>query len=592
MIGSAGAHAPRALLSMKPNIKVIFVAIGLFVLFGINGSPSEKTPLPPPMSVRLVDVAQQAGVTLLNISGGQRKDYLLEVVGNGAAWLDYDNDGLLDLLIVNGSTVEHLKTGGDQMVSLYRNNGDGTFTDVTARSGLLKKGWGMGVCVADVENKGTEDVYLTAYGQNVLFRNNGDGTFTDMTGRAGVGNTGWSTGCAFGDYDRDGFVDLYVARYVAFDLENTPKPSSGSVCQYMEMDVFCGPRGLRGEPDVLYRNNRDGTFTNVTEAAGIHDAGYYGFGVVFSDLDNDGWPDIYVANDSTPNFFFRNNRDGTFTEVGLEAGVALNGDGRAQASMGVDVGDYNNDGNFGIFVTNFSQDYNTLYRNDGDGRFRDETFAAGLGSLSHSNMGWGTGFVDLDNDGYLDIFVANGHIYPDIDQFPLGSRFLERKQLFQNLGNGRFREVTEEVGGGLLLEKSSRGVAFGDYDNDGDLDILIVNLNDRPTLLRNEGGNRNHWITLRLVGTESNRDAIGARVRVQVGDRVQTAEVRSGGSYLSHNDTRVHFGLGAERRVKRLEIRWPRGLVEKFEDLAADQFLLVTEGRGITQLKAPAVPRK
>jgi hypothetical protein len=544
------------------------------------------------MAVRLTDVAQPAGVTLLNISGGPRKDYLLESVGNGAAWFDFDHDGLLDLLVVNGSTVERLPSGGDPMVTLYRNNGDGTFTDVTARSGLLKKGWGMGVCVADYDNNGDEDVYITAYGPNVQFRNNGDGTFTDVTREAGVGNTGWSTGCAFGDYDRDGYVDLYVARYVATDLDKMPKASAGSFCQYMGMDVFCGPRGLQGQPDILYHNNRDGTFTNVTQAAGIHDPGYYGFQVVFSDLDNDGWPDMYVANDSTPNFLFWNNHDGTFTEGGLEAGVALSEAGRAQAGMGVDVGDFNNDGNFGIFVTNFSQDYNTLYQNLGQRNFRDVTRQAGLVSSQLGDMGWGTGFVDLDNDGYLDLIVANGHIYPGVDQYAFGSRYLERKKLYQNLRNGRFREVTDEVGGGLLLEKVSRGAAFGDYDNDGNVDVFLINLNDRPTLLRADSAHKNHWISLRLVGTKSNRDAIGARLRVQSGNLTQTAEVRSGSSYLSQNDFRQHFGLGQETSATRLEIRWPNGLVEKFDNLPADQFYVVTEGQGVTKAKAAIVSRK
>jgi hypothetical protein len=541
------------------------------------------------MGIRLVDVARQAGVNVLNVSGGLQKNYLLEVVGNGAAWFDYNNDGLLDLLIANGSTLEHMRDGGDPIATLYRNNGDGTFTDVTAQSGLLKKGWGLGVCVADYDNDGFEDIYITAYGPNVLFHNNGDGTFADVTKRAGVGDAHWSAGCAFGDYDRDGYVDLYVANYVDFDPQTTPTPGSSSYCQYMGIDVLCGPRGLRGAPDVLYHNNGNGTFTDVTQAAGIHDPGYYGLGVIFTDLDNDGWPDIYVANDSTPNFLFHNNRNGTFTETAFEAGAALNEQGMAQASMGVDAGDYNSDGFLDLFVTNFSQDTNTLYENNGDGTFRDVSAQSGLGPPSLPYLKWGTGFVDLDNDGLLDIFVANGHIYPNIDQYPVGSKFLERKQLFQNLGNGRFRDVTEEVGGGLLLEKSSRGVAFGDYDNDGDLDILVVNLDDRPTLLRNEGGNKNHWITLRLVGTKSNRDAIGARVQIEAGERRQIAEVRSGGSYVSQNDMRVRFGLGQETRIRRIEVRWPSGLVETFENIAVDQFLMLTEEHGRTPLKAPRV---
>lgn len=564
--------------------------LALLFFLAAPRAPSDTPSVPPRRPIHLVDVAAQAGVTLLNISGGSRKDYLLEVAGNGAAFFDYDNDGDMDLLVVNGSTFEQFRQGGHPMVALYRNDGQGSFSEVTSRSGLNKKGWGMGVCVADYDNDGFRDVYITAYGPNVLFRNTGEGTFTDVTMRAGVGDARWSTNCAFGDYDRDGNVDLYVANYVTLDEKITPTRGISSFCQYMGMDVLCGPRGLPGEPDVLYGNNGDGTFTDVTQTAGIHDSGYYGFGVIFTDVNADGWPDIYVANDSTPNFLFRNNRDGTFSEVALEAGVALSEEGRAQAGMGVAVGDYDNDGSFDIFVTNFSQDANTLYQNNGDGTFRVVTFPAGLGESSLSYLAWGTGLVDLDNDGLLDIFVANGHIYPQIDQFALGSTFLERNQLYQNRGNGRFQKVTAETGDSLLTRNSSRGVAFGDYDNDGDLDILVINLDDRPALLRNEGGNSNHWLTLRLVGTKSNRDAIGARIAVEVGDRKQIAEVRSGGSYLSHNDFRVHFGLGQETQVKRLEVRWPSGLVETFENLRGDQFLQVTEGQGVEQRQGLSSP--
>jgi len=539
----------------------------------------------PPMGIRFVDVAKEAGVTLLNINGGEVKDYIIEVNGNGAAFFDYDNDGDLDLLLVNGSTRENIKRGGDPIATLYANNAKGKFTDVTVPSGINSKGWGMGVCVADYDNDGFPDVYLTAFGPNVLYRNNGNGTFTDVTKQAGVGDSHWGANCAFGDYDRDGYVDLYVANYLTFDEKKVPKRGESSLCSFKGMLGFCGPQGLPGEVDVLYRNNGDGKFTNVTVKAGIHGTAYYGLGVIFSDLDNDGWLDLYVANDSTPNLLFHNNQDGTFSEMGLLAGVALNEEGQEQAGMGVDAGDYNNDGYFDLFVTNFSHDSNTLYRNNGGAIFSDVTFTAGLGEPSLPYLGWGTGFVDLDNDGLLDIFVANGHVSPEIDQSALGSKYLERKQLFRNLGSGRFREVTEEVGSSLLVEKSSRGTAFGDYDNDGDLDILVINLNDRPTLLRNESSNRNHWLTLRLVGSKSNRDAIGARITVEAGKRGQIAEVRSGGSYLSHNDSRVHFGLGDATQVRRLKVRWPSGAEETFENLQVDQFLVVKEGQGITPLR-------
>ncbi len=570
---------------MTPQAKKsCWYVLALMFFLGALRLASKERSVIAPMAVRLVDVAKEAGVSLLNICGGQSKDYIVEVNGNGAAFFDYNNDGYMDILIVNGSTLENMKHGGDQMLCLYRNNGEGTFTDVTAQSGLTKKGWGMGVCVADYDNDGYDDVYITDYGPNVLFHNNGNGTFSDVTQKAGVGDPHWSTGCAFGDYDRDGFVDLYVANYLTFDEKTVPKRGSSQFCQYMGIDVMCGPRGLPGEPDTLYHNNGDGTFTDVTQRAGIRDPGYYGFGVIFSDLDDDGWPDIYVANDSTPHFLFHNNHDGTFTEMALFAGVSLSGEGREQSGMGVDAGDYNNSGHFSIFVTNFSHDYNTLYLNNGDGTFNDVSYPAGLAEPSLPYLGWGTGFVDLDNDGLLDIFIANGHVYPEIDRFAIGTKFLERKQLFQNLGNGRFRDVTDEVGGSLLTEKSSRGVAFGDYDNDGDIDILITNLNGRPQLLRNDGGNRNHWVTVKLVGTKSNRDAIGARISLEAGGRRQTAEVRGDGSYLSHNDLRVHFGLGDSAMVDRLEIRWPSGLAQTLERIAGDHFVEVIEGHQPTTL--------
>ena len=546
-------------------------------LMGVMGDACAQSHMP----IRLVDVGAEAGVTLLNVCGGPEKDLLLKIAGSGAAFFDYDNDGDMDLLLVNGSTFENLRQGGDPMLALYLNDGAGEFSEVTRQSGLHKKGWGMGVCVADYDNDGFQDFYVTAYGPNALFRNNGDGSFSDVTAAAGAGDARWSTNCAFGDYDRDGDVDLYVANYVFQDEKTTPRPGLSSFCQYRGMDVLCGPQGLPGEPDVLYRNNADGTFTDMTQPAGIVDPGYYGFGVIFRDLNNDDWPDIYVANDSNPNFLFRNNQNATFSEVALEAGAALSANGAAQASMGLDAADYDNDGDMDLFVTNFSQDTNTLYQNNGDGSFDVVTHAAGLGESSMSYLGWGTSFVELDNDGFLDLLVANGHIYPEIDHFLLGSTFLQPNQLYRNLGNGRFQEVTAEMGESLLMEKSSRGVAFGDYDNDGDLDILITNLDDRPNLLRNDSGNKKHWLTVQLVGTKSNRDGIGARIAVRVAQRTQIAEVESGGSYLSHSDSRIHFGLGDATRVEHLEVRWPSGLIETFENLEADQFLCLREGEGM-----------
>lgn len=551
--------------------------VALATVGAVAVPPQDK--MAAPMKIRLVDAAPAAGITLKNISGGPRKDYLLEVAGAGAAWMDYNNDGRLDLLVVNGSTVEKLARGGDLLAALYRNDGNGRFTDVTAPAGLSKTAWGMGVCVADYDNDGYDDAYITAYGNDALYRNLGDGSFRDVAEKAGIREPGWSTGCAFGDYDRDGDVDLYVANYVAMDVHKTPTRGVNSFCQYMGMNVLCGPRGLPGGADHLYRNNGNGSFTDVSEPAGIRDPGHYGFGVLFTDFDDDGWPDIYVANDSTPNFLFHNQHNGTFKEIALEAGAAFSEEGRAQAGMGVDAGDYDNDGDLDIFVTNFSQDTNTLYRNNGDSTFTVETYPAGLGESSIPYMAWGTGLVDFDNDGWLDIFIANGHIYPEIDRYPLGSTYLEKRQLYQNRGNGRFLEVTQQVGGELLVEKSSRAAAFADYDDDGDVDVFLTNVDDRPTLLRNDGGNANHWLQLRLTGTKSNRNAIGARVTVHSAGWRQTAEVRSGGSYDSHNDFRLHFGLGRQTHVSRIEVRWPSGAMQAFETLPVDKQYLLKEGQ-------------
>jgi enediyne biosynthesis protein E4 len=410
----------------------------------------------------------------------------------------------------------------------------------------------------------------------VLWRNVRGRTFTATKLAA---DPRWSTGCAFGDYDRDGDVDLYVANYVRFVPGNVPMRGDGSCGRFMNIDSFCGPRPLPGEPDTLYRNEGNGTFVNVTKAAGIDDPGYYGFGVVFSDLDDDGWPDIYVANDSTPNLFFVNQRDGTFRERALQSGLAVSADGREQAGMGVDVGDYDGDGQLDLVKTNFAQDYTSLYRNEGNGLFVDVSFRSGLAATLGPYLGWGVGFVDVDNDSLLDIFIANGHVYPNIARTGT-STYKQRNQLFRNVGRGQYRQITTEVGGPLLLQQSSRGAAFGDVDNDGDIDILVSVIDDRPMLLRNDstGG---HWVTLRLEGTKSNRLAIGAKVTIQTGSRRQVAEVRSGGSYISHNDTRVHFGLGTSRSVDRVTIRWPDGNVETLGSLAADRFYVAREGEGI-----------
>ena len=565
---------------MKPDpyriarLPVLVVLATPFLVAQSNGFPG------------FVDVAEQVGVTLMNLGGETTTDYIIQSTGNGAGFFDYDNDGDPDVVIVNGSTLENYPDGGDPVAALYENR-DGLFTDVTQQAGLNASGWGQGVCVADYDNDGHRDFYLTTYGRNLLYRNNGDGTFQETGAEVGVADPRWSTNCAFGDYDRDGYVDLYVANYVRFDEGVVPRRGEidTPTCLYMGAPVLCGPRGLDGEPDRLYRNNGDGTFSDVTAAARIEGPGQYGLGVVFSDFDNDGWPDIYVANDSVPNLLFRNSRNGSFEEMGLISGTALSQTGDAQAGMGLAVGDYDGNGLFDIFVTNFALDTNTLYQNVGDMFFFDMTAQSGASQASHPYLGWGTGFADLDNDGWLDLFVTNGHIYPSVDDLDGGMRYLQPKQIYHNLGDGTFGEIAGALQGDLLTAKSSRGTAFGDYDNDGDIDVIAINLNDRPSLYRNEGGNLGHWIGFRLVGDSSNRDAIGARVEIDVGPRTQVAEVRSGGSYLSHNDLRVHFGLGEAERVEAIRVRWPNGNTEALDGIDAGRYVTIREGAGRVDIR-------
>jgi enediyne biosynthesis protein E4 len=556
---------------MASVVRVSIAVLGAIVLGAAPGTFGLPQPVPP---LHLVSVAEEAGIRTLNISS-PTKDFLVDVTGTGAAFFDYDNDGLLDVLIVNASSHERMAAGGDRMVALYRNLGRGRFINVTDRARLTRLGWGQGVCIADYDNDGFQDIHVTAIGPNVLWRNNGDGTFTDVSRASGLDDPRWSTGCAFGDYDRDGYVDLYVANYIAFD--RTTVPPRGAVCRFMNIDILCGPRPLPPEPDALYRNLGNGTFVDMTDAAGVAMPGHYGFGVVFADLDDDGWPDIYVANDSMPNALFHNQGDGTFVEKGLLAGVAVRTDGLEQAGMGVDAGDYTGDGRLDLVVTNFSQDHTTLYRNEGDMLFSDVSLPAGM--ILGPHLGWGVGFVDLDNDGLLDLFVANGHLYVDVERTGT-STYRQRNQIFRNLGGGRFQVAADVGGDGLQVEESSRGAAFGDYDNDGAVDVLVVNMDAPPTLLRNQSAN-GRWIGVRLVGVASNRDAIGARVTAEVGERRQTAEVRSGGSYVSHNDMRVRFGLGPAAGVDRLVIRWPSGRVETVPRLAANRYYVIREGEGV-----------
>jgi hypothetical protein len=562
-------------MGVSPSLRIV-LAVGSVLTLDPVVRVAQDAASRQDRAVSLIDVSSQAGLDLLNVSGSLTKDYIVDANGAGAALFDYDNDGDLDALLVNGSTLDRLDSGGDPMLALYENDGSGRFRNVTADSGLDRRGWGTGVCVADVDNDGFQDVYVTAFGPNVLWRNIGERRFlaTDEAPDAR-----WSTGCAFGDYDRDGHVDLYVANYLTFDRAEIPRRGETSCGRFMNITIPCGPRALPPESDTLYRNVGDGRFVDVTHASGVAQPGHFGFGVLFSDLDDDGWPDIYVANDSVPNLLFRNRRDGTFVEEGLLKGVAVSRDGREQASMGVDAGDYDGDGSLDLVVTNFAQDYTTIFHNLGDGIFTDRSFEAGVVAARGPYLGWGVGFVDVDNDGLLDLFVANGHVYPDIEQTGIAP-YHQESLLFRNQGKGRFRRVTAGAGGGLALARSSRGAAFGDVDNDGDIDILISNIDDRPTLLRNDtaGG---HWITMRLVGVRSNRDAIGAKVAVVAGGRRQIAEVRAGGSYVSHNDMRLHFGLGGADAVDVVEIRWPSGLVERVDGPEANRFYEAREGSGM-----------
>ncbi|HIE03222.1 MAG TPA: CRTAC1 family protein [Candidatus Latescibacteria bacterium] len=551
------------------------------LLLSCGGGGGDRTASGKAFQVRFVDVTRESGITIKTTSGRERKRYIIEAKGGGAAaFLDYNNDGWMDIYIVNGSTLEGSPEGKEPRNILYRNNGDGTFTDVTEEAGVGDTGWGMGCTAVDYDNDGYTDIYVANFGPNRLYHNDGDGTFTDVTRKAGVGDPRWSTGTAWGDYDGDGYLDLYVANYVRFDMNNLEMYRKINVWRGIE--VFAGPRGLPGEEDVLYHNDGDGTFTDVTRKAGVVDRlKGYGFTVLFADYDDDGDLDIYVANDSVPNYLYRNNGDGTFTEVGLEAGVAYSEDGREQAGMGAVFGDYDNDGDLDLFVTNFSDDNNTLYRNDGNGFFTDVTFQSGLGAPSLPFVSWGTEFFDYDNDGWKDLFVATGHVYPQVDQYNFGMTYEERNQLYHNDHDGTFTEVTDVAGPGMQIKKVSRGAIFGDYDNDGDIDVLVLNMGDRPTLLRNEGGNRNHWIKFRTVGTRSNRDGIGARIWVTAGGLTQMREVYMGSSFLCGNDIRVHFGLGKAEKAELVRIRWPSGLVEEFRDLRADRLYILKEGEGI-----------
>jgi len=530
--------------------------------------------------IQLVDITKAAGITFEHVSSPEKR-YIVESMSGGVALLDYDNDGLLDIYFVNSLTVDLVKANGKTKSALYRNNGDGTFTDVSAKAGVGDVGWGMGVAVGDYNNDGFDDLYVTCVGPNHLFKNNGNGTFTDVTKTAGVSDPRWSTGAAFVDYDNDGKLDLMVTNYVAFDFKNLPEFGKGRLCQYKGVPVQCGPRGLPGDGDTLYHNEGDGTFVDVSKKAGVSDPnGYYGMGVICSDFDDNGLVDIFVANDSTPNFFYKNNGNGTFEEIGFLSGTAVNENGSEQGSMGVTVADYDHDGNLDLFVTNFDDDYNTLYRNDGKLSFTDVSYAAKVAAVSLPYVGWGTKFFDYDNDGWVDLFVANGHVYPQIPTYK------QRNFLHRNNRDGTFTEIGEQLGPALNEKRAGRGVAFGDLDNDGDVDLVINNLDGAPTVLRNDGGNVNNSILIKLVGVKSNRSGIGARVKVVSGELVQKDEVRSGDSYLSQSDQRLHFGLEKRTKIDLIEVHWSSGAVDKITGAKVNSIVTIKEGSGIIDQKS------
>jgi hypothetical protein len=542
--------------------------------------------------VQYFDVAQEAGLHIPNVWGGiSHKRVIIETKGSGIAFFDYDNDGWLDIYLTNGNRLDaHWPAGKAPTTHLFKNNRDGTFTDVSEKSGIARSGWQTGVCAGDYDNDGWDDLFCTFWGHNILFHNNGDGTFTDVTRKAGLYQEKgrWGTGCTFLDYDRDGHLDLFVCNFVKLDPDSPPSLNNSSFCQWKGIPTMCGPRGLPGDTNILYHNNGDGTFTDVSEKAGIVKTGpRYSITAVSYDFDNDGWPDIYVAVDSEPSILFKNNHDGTFSDVAVMAGCAYNDDGHEQAGMGIGVADYDGDGWLDIFKTNFADDSSDLYHNNGDGTFSDLSFRSGVGANT-SYVAWGCGFVDYDNDGWPDIIQVNGHVYPEVDSYNIGETFKNPRLVYKNLGNGHFKDVSKEMGPGINARYSSRGAAMGDYDNDGGIDILINNMNELPSLLHNAGGNKQNWIKVKLLGTKCNRSAIGARVRVVIGKHAQIDEVHSGGSVMSQSDLRLHFGLGHAETVDLIEVKWPTTqAVEHFTGIKANQILTIREGSGIISTFKP-----
>jgi enediyne biosynthesis protein E4 len=575
-------------VSFKLLNSIVFWLCAAEFAFG-QGHPMPPPPLQGAKAVvcegraipQLEDITAKTGITFQHTSDAEKK-YIIESMSGGVILFDYDRDGWLDIYFPNAPSVAGMKKGETSRSALYHNNHDGTFTDVTEKAGVGKPCSAMGGAVGDYDNDGWPDLYITCLGGNVLYHNNGDGTFTNVAKSAGVTDGRWSTGAAFGDYDGDGYLDLMVVNYVDLHLDDLPAFGQSPNCKFRGIDVQCGPRGLKGSGDSLFHNNKNGTFTDVSKVAGVSDPnGYYGMQVIWADFNNVGRPDAYVSNDSTPKFLYKNEGNGTFTEIGLESGTAVDEDGSEQASMGIAIGDYNHTGRPSLYITNFSDEYSVLYRNDGNWNFTDVSYKSGVAVPSLPYVKWGTAFVDFDNDGWLDLIAVSGHVYPQVDSLPTGARYREAKVLQMNQRDGTFCDASAEAGPAIMEPNASRGLAFGDLFNDGQMDIVVGNIDGAALVLKNHGIPGNHWVSFELAGTKSNRMAIGARLKLVAGGMTQTDEIHSGGSYLSQNDTRVHFGLGQAAKIDILEIRWPSGNVETLKNLEADKFYSVLEGQGI-----------
>jgi enediyne biosynthesis protein E4 len=578
-------------MALKGGRSVLFLAVVALQAISLAAQTTHPTkaaiPKVKPAEVHFEDIASQAGLNSLNVYGGDtHKEFIIETTGNGAIILDYDNDGWPDIFLPKGSTVEGFASDKAPTGQLYHNNHDGTFTDVTSRAGLARPGWGQGGCVGDYDNDGYLDLLVTYWGENVLYRNNGDGTFTDVTAKAGLKTSRdeWSTGCSFVDYDRDGRADLFVVRYVDFSYDSVPRPGQGRWCEWKGINVMCGPRGLKPGVSALYHNNGDGTFTDVSQKSGILDATRcYGFTSLTGDFDHDGWPDIYVACDSTASILYHNNQNGTFTDIGKKAGVAYNEDGSEQAGMGLSAADFTHSGHQGIVKTNFSDDTPTLYLNHGENIFDDVTYSSGLGKIKNW-LGWGVQFYDFDNSGWPGILIANGHVYPEVDGKALGTSYREPKVAYYNLHDATFANITADAGEVLSASHSGRGMALADLFNNGHQEALVNNMNERPSLYYNTAPVGN-WISLQLVGVKSNRAALGAVATLEQGGDKYEQEVRGGDGYISQSDLRLHFGLGKSSKAEKIVIRWPSGLVETLSNLPANQYYVVREGSGIDQSK-------